>query len=114
MDLPAFRARRILFSWTAYALGLGRPAWIIQVYALQNVVCWLLLAWLLARWIPPDTLRGLALWTACLFSHGLLWSVRFALLGGPSLLLIACAVRAVEASRLLSLVGHRRYRRPRA
>jgi hypothetical protein len=105
MDLPAFRARRILFSWTAYALGLGRPPWIVQVYALQNVVCWLLLAWLLARWIALDTLRGLALWAACLFSHGLLWSVRFALLDGPSLLLIACAVRAVEASRpLLSSV----------
>src|SRR6185503_15626093 len=69
IDLPPFRARRILFSWTAYALGLGRPAWIIEVYALQNVVCWLLLAWLLARWIPPTSGRGLALWTACLFSH---------------------------------------------
>jgi hypothetical protein len=101
VDLPAFRARRILFSWTAYALGLGRPVWIIQVYALQNVVCWLLLAWLLARWIPPASGRGLALWTACLFSHGALWSVRFALLDVPSLLLIACAVRAVEARRPL-------------
>jgi hypothetical protein len=101
MDLPAFRARRILLSWTAYVLGLGRAAWIIQVYAVQNVVCWLLLARLLARWIPPVSGRGLALWTACLFSHGLLWSVRFALLDGPSLLLIACAVWAVEAGRPL-------------
>ena len=83
IDLPAFRARRILFSWTAYAAGLGRPVWIIQVYALQNVVCWLLLAWLLTRWIPPASGRGLALWTACLFSHGALWSVRFALLDLP-------------------------------
>jgi len=101
VDLPAFRARRILFSWTAYALGFGRPSWIVQVYAVQNVVCWLLLAWLLARWLPPDTVRGLALWAACLFSHGLLWSVRFALLDGPSLLLIACAVRASESARPL-------------
>jgi hypothetical protein len=31
----------------------------------------------------------------------MLWSVRFALLDGPSLLLIACAVRAVEAGRPL-------------
>jgi len=99
VDLPAFRARRILFSWTAYAFGFGRPAWIIEVYALQNVVCWLLLAWVLAAWIPPASGRGLALWIACLFSHGVLWSVRFALLDAPSLLLIACAVRAVEAGR---------------
>ena len=101
MDVAPFRARRIFFSWTAYALGFGRPVWIIEVYALQNVVCWLLLAWLLARWIPPATGRGLALWTACLFSHGLLWSVRFSLLDGPSLLLIACAVRVVEANHPL-------------
>ena len=101
MDLAPFRARRILLSWTAYALGLGRPAWIIEVYAVQNVVCWLLLAWLLMRWIPPTSGRGLALWTACLFSHGVLWSVRFALLDLPSLVLTACAVWAVERGRPL-------------
>ncbi|MEN3340260.1 MAG: hypothetical protein V7647_3936 [Acidobacteriota bacterium] len=101
MDLPPFRARRILFSWTAYALGAGRPSWIVNVYAVQNVACWLLLAWLLARWVPPTTGRGLALWTACLFSHGVLWSVRFALLDAPSLLLTASAVWAVECGRPL-------------
>ncbi len=101
MDLAPFRARRILFSWTAYVIGLGRPAWILEAYALQNVACWLLLAWLLTRWIPPTTARGLALWAACLLSHGALWSVRFALLDVPSLVLIVCAVRAVEAGRPL-------------
>ena len=107
MDLAPFRARRILFSWTAYLLGLGRPAWIIEAYALQNVAGWLLLAWLLFRWLPPGTGRGLALWAACMFSHGLLWSVRFALLDGPSLVLIVCAVWAVEERRplLSALIG---------
>jgi hypothetical protein len=101
MDLAPFRARRILFSWTAYVLGMGRPAWIVNVYALQNVVCWLLLAVLLTRWIPLTSGRGVALWTACLFSHGLLWSVRFSLLDGPSLLLMACVVAAAERGQLL-------------
>jgi hypothetical protein len=108
MDLAPFRARRILFSWTAYLLGFGKPAWIVEVYALQNVVCWLLLAALLTRWIPPTTSRGLALWTACLFSHGMLWSVRFSLLDAPSLLLIACAIALAERGRTLAsaaLVG---------
>jgi hypothetical protein len=105
MDLAPFRARRILFSWTAYALGLGRPAWIIEVYALQNVACWLVLACLLAHWIPPTSGRGLALWTACLFSHGVLWSVRFALLDAPSLVLTVCAVWAVERGRPLLSAG---------
>jgi hypothetical protein len=101
MDLAPYRARRILFSWTAYALGFGRPAWVLEVYALQNVACWLLLAAFLTRWIAPTSGRGLALWTACLFSHGMLWSVRFALLDGPSLLLTSCAVAAAEKGRPL-------------
>lgn len=99
MDLAPFRARRILFSWTAFAAGLGRPSWIVEAFALQNVVCWLILAIVLARWIDPLTTRGLLLWSACLLSHGLLWSVRFSLLDGPSLLLIAVAVRLVERGR---------------
>jgi hypothetical protein len=101
MDSAPFRARRILFSWMAYVAGAGRPAWIVQVYALQNVAAWLLLAVLLTRWMPVTSARAVALWTACLFSHGLLWSVRFALLDGPSLLLVACAVAAVERGRPL-------------
>jgi len=44
LDNPPYRARRILFSWTAYALGLGRPAWILKAYSFQNVIAWLLLA----------------------------------------------------------------------
>ena len=99
MDLAPYRARRILFSWTAYLTGLGRPAWILEAYALQNVACWLVLALLLTRWIPLTSSRGLAAWTACLFSHGALWSVRFALLDVPSLLLIALAIVAVEKNR---------------
>lgn len=99
MDLAPFRARRILFSGTAYVLGLGRPVWILEAYALQNVACWAIVAVLLTRWIPLTSFRGLALWTACLFSHGLLWSVRFALLDGPSLMLTMCAVAAAERQR---------------
>lgn len=99
LDAPAYRARRILFSWTAYLIGLGRPAWILQAYALQNAVTWLALAWLLTRWLPLRGGRQLALWTAVMFSHGLLISVRYALVDGPSLLLLALAVRAAEGQR---------------
>ena len=42
-NLP-YRARRILLSWVAWAAGLGRPAWIVQAYALLNVASWLALA----------------------------------------------------------------------
>jgi hypothetical protein len=102
MDLAPYRARRILFSWTAYALGLGRPAWILEAFALQNVASWLILAVVLTRWLPLNTFRGVALWTACLFSHGLMWSVRFALLDGPSLVLTAWMVMEAERGRYLT------------
>ncbi len=97
MDKAPLRARRILFCWTAYALGLGRPAWIMQAYALQNVAAWLLLAIILLRWFPPDSVRATAAWLACLFSAGLIWSARASLLDGPSLALIAIGIAALEA-----------------
>ena len=64
------RARRILFAWTAYAAGVGRPWWILQAYALQNVACWIALSLLLLRWFEPGTTRMAALWTATFFSGG--------------------------------------------
>jgi hypothetical protein len=100
IDLVPYRARRILFSWTAWLLGLGRPAWVLQAFALQNVLCWLILAALLTRWLPPESPRQLASWSACLFAFGLLWSVRFALLDGPSLVLLVSAVLAAERGRM--------------
>jgi len=102
LDAPSYRARRMLFCWTAWALGLGRPGWILQAYALQNVLSWLVLAWFTTRWLRPDHGRGFALWMAAMFGLGLLTSVRLALLDGPSLLLIACAAAAAERGRSLA------------
>jgi hypothetical protein len=105
LDLPPYRARRILFSWTAWLAGLGNPAWILHAYSLQNVVVWLALAWLLTRWLPLDNPRTFMLWTAAMFSHGLLASVRLALLDGPSLLLLVLAVMAAEHGRTWAAAG---------
>jgi len=98
LDNPPYRARRILFSWTAYALGLGRPEWILRAYAIQNVMAWLLFAWLLIRWMPPSTPRAFVLWTGTLLSPGMLASVRLALPDAPSALLVACALAVAERS----------------
>ena len=100
LDNVPLRTRRILCSATAWALGLGRPAWILEAYALQNVAAWLVLAWWLARRLPPDDCRGLFVWVGCLCTAGLLGSVRLALTDGPSLLLIVLAASAAERGRL--------------
>lgn len=99
MDKPAYRAHRILLSWTAWAAGRGDVATTLQVFAVQNVVAWLLLAWLLLRWLPPSDGRMFALWAGILLSHGLLISVRNALTDGPSILMTAIAVLLVERGR---------------
>ena len=111
LDTAPYRARRILFSWTAYLLGLGRPAWILKAYALQNILAWLILAWILLRWFPPSAPRNLVPWIGCLFGVGLIYSVRFALTEGPALVLLALGVAAMERGRpwlaagFMALVG---------
>jgi hypothetical protein len=105
MDNLPYRARRILFSATAYVLGLGRPGWVLQAYALQNILAWLLLAWLLQRWFPPTSLGNLVRWAGTLFAWGLTMSVREALMDGPSLLLIAGGMALAEQGRTGWSVG---------
>lgn len=97
-NLP-YRARRILFCWAAWAMGLGQPAWIVQAHALINVICWLALAWILLRWFPPTGWENFFRWAAVMFSHGVCMSVRNSLVDGPSLLLVALALRWFEDGR---------------
>lgn len=102
VDNLAYRSRRILFCWTAYLLGLGQPNLIVQVFALQNVAVWLILAWLLLRWFPPPSLNNAMRWAGTMFAFGLINSVRSALLDGPSLLMIAWSVALLESGRCWS------------
>lgn len=99
VDNPAYRARRILFSWTATALALGDPVRALAVYALEGVAAWLLLAWLLLRWFPADSWQNWIRWAGVLLSFGMCFSVRGAVPDGPSLLLIAAGVALAEAGR---------------
>jgi hypothetical protein len=99
IDSLPFRARRILLSWTAWALGGGDPARIIQVFSLQNVVCWLALAVVLLRWFPAVSWENYFRWAGVMFCFGLCFSVRASLLDGPSLLAIAVAVLLYEKGK---------------
>lgn len=99
VDNLAYRARRILFCWTAYGLALGSPARAMHIYAVQNIVCWLLLAGLLLRWFPTTNWGNFFRWFCVLFSFGLCFSVRGSLVDGPSLLLIAIALALAESGR---------------
>lgn len=62
LDAPAYRSGRVLVPLLAHLAGFGRPAWVLTAYALSNVVSWLILAWVTARWwFPPTDLHNLLL-----------------------------------------------------
>ena len=108
LDNPSYRARRILFSWTAFLFGLGQPHWIVHAYAIQNAVFWIFVALLLMRWFPPRDFQSFCLWFGCLFGQGAIFSVVRAMPDTPSLLLLVLSVLAVErgrTSRAAALVG---------
>lgn len=97
-NLP-YRARRILLSWTAYAIGGGNPIRALHVYTVQNIACWLLLSLVLLRWFPATSWGNFFRWFGVLFSYGLCFSIRGSLVDGPSLLFIACGVALAEMGR---------------
>jgi hypothetical protein len=99
LDVPAYRARRILPSAGASILGLGEPWWTLQAYALLNVACWIIFARLLRSVLPLSGGRTFARWFGCLFSMGVLESVRQSLVDLPLLVLLALAVAAENRHR---------------
>jgi hypothetical protein len=99
VDSLSYRGRRILFAATAYAFGLGQPAWILQAFALQNVVTWFLLGGLLLHWFPPRSWDNLVRWAGVMLSFGVCLSFRNALFDGPCLLLVALGVYLLDKGR---------------
>ncbi len=99
LDNAPYRARRILFSWTAWAFGLGNPHWALQAYSVQNALFWALAGLLLLRWLPPTNWQNTLRFVACFFTAGFVLSFNRALLDGPGLFLIALGALLVEANR---------------
>jgi len=99
IDAPAYRARRILAPATAALLGFGDPWWTLQAYALLNVLCWLVLGWLLHRHIGGTDWPAFARWAGCMFSLGVLDSVRQSLVDLPAMLLLVLAVTSHAQNR---------------
>jgi hypothetical protein len=99
VDNLAYRGRRILFATTAYVLGLGHPEWILQAYAVQNIIAWLLLAAVLLHWFPPRDWDRFLRWCGVLLSVGMCLSVRNALFDGPSLLVVAFGLYLLDQGR---------------
>ncbi|HEX7632531.1 MAG TPA: hypothetical protein VF388_10380, partial [Lacunisphaera sp.] len=89
----------ILVPATAAVVGLGNPWWTIQIYALLNVACWGLLGWLLYHQIPQTDRYAIFRWLGCMFSLGILDSVRQSLVDLPAILLLVLAVNRHSQAR---------------
>lgn len=96
LDVPSYRARRILIPATAAVMAGGNPWWTLQVYALLNVACWLGLAWILHRVLGTADWIAFARWAGCLFSMGVLESVRQSLVDLPAALFLTLAILVRE------------------
>jgi hypothetical protein len=100
LDSAPYRSKRAFIPLLAHVIGLGRPAWVLNVYALLGAVSWLALAWALARWwFPPGDLHNLLRWAGTLFGAGMMVSATRSLTDGTALLLMAAGVRACERGR---------------
>lgn len=111
LDNPSYRARRILFSWTAFLIGLGQPRLVVHACAIQNALFWVVLALLLMRWFPAQDFRSFCLWFGCMFGHGAIVSVVWALPDGPSLLFLGLGVLGHGTRANPACRGARRSRR---
>lgn len=92
LDNPAYRARRIGFPAFAYWLGLGRPQWILQAYAVGNLFFWLLLVGVLLPLLRPWTPRNLLCFCAAALGFGVIESMREALTDVPAASLLFAGV----------------------
>jgi hypothetical protein len=94
LDNPPYRARRILIPWLAWLGGLGRPFWVLNVYAALNAVFWLGFAAMLAALFRPYRWVGFAGYAAMLLTCGFIESMHASLVDFPAFVLMTLAVIA--------------------
>lgn len=92
IDNPVYRSHRILLPWLAWLGGLGRPFWVLNVYAGLNLVFWLGFVVMMAVLFRPYGWAGVAGFSAMLLTCGILLSMRSSLTDFPAFVLMTLAV----------------------
>ena len=91
LDDPAYWADRILLPWLAWLGGLGRPSWVLNVYAALNPVFWLGYTVILYVLFRRQGWTGLAGFAAMLLTCGVIESTFKALTDFPAFVLMTLA-----------------------
>jgi hypothetical protein len=103
LDGLAYRSRRIGLPVLAHLLGFGRPAVVLQIYALLNFAFWAALLAAFLRHVGLERPRDFLLAAALLWNTGALVSLQRALTDFPA---VALGVVAVwQTSRKLAPAG---------
>jgi hypothetical protein len=106
LDNPPYRAQRILLSWIAWVLGLGKPFWVLNAFAAINLLFWIGFAWLAGRLFSAHGWPGLAGYAAVLVTCGVIESMQASLMAGGTagagLLALAALVRSTS---LIGFIG---------
>jgi hypothetical protein len=84
LDLPHYRAQRILLPVLAHLAGLGRPGPVIQAYALLNLAFWFLLLFGMAHYLRAGTARDYLCIFAAVFTTGIMMSFQRSLADLPA------------------------------
>jgi hypothetical protein len=84
LDNPRYRSVRIFLPAVAHGLGLGRPAWILNAYALANLLFYALLLLGFVRFLKPRTVGNFLCIMAAAWTTGVLVSVERALTDLPA------------------------------
>ncbi|MGB0370189.1 MAG: hypothetical protein ACPGN3_02475 [Opitutales bacterium] len=97
LDAPSYRARRIMMPWLASMIGVENVSLVLNTFALINVVCWILFALWLARYVNDlPRMEAFTRWGVCMFSVGVLDSLRLALTDFPAACLVVLIVYYAE------------------
>jgi hypothetical protein len=91
LDNPTYRAHRILLPWLAWIGGLGRPSWVLNVYAALNPVFWFGYLAILFVLFRRHGWPGVCGFAAMLLTCGVVESTYRALTDFPAFVLLTLA-----------------------
>jgi hypothetical protein len=95
LDAPRYRAQRILLPALSYGIAGGNVSGILTVYSLWNLLFFGLLARLLWNWLSPIDGFAWMKWFFCMFSMGVVESVRLSLMDLPAAFFVLLAIRGL-------------------
>jgi hypothetical protein len=105
LDIPGYRVQRIMLPTLSYLLGFGKPAVIVQVYALLNLLFWFMLLFGLVHYLHASTPRDYLCILTIVFTTGALISVQRSLTDLPAATLgfFASALSGASACLMMSM-----------